>query len=112
MVEELRAVLRAETPEELRAPEREWPYLLGRVAGLVAFGAKAKKKKNGGLPERLREIRAERGLTLRDAELLVGVSKNALSEIERGARRPHEVTLGKIAKGYGVPVEELLGDAC
>ncbi|MDP9485834.1 MAG: helix-turn-helix domain-containing protein [Actinomycetota bacterium] len=60
------------------------------------------------LARRLRVLRAERGLTLRDAEHLTGVDKDTLSKIERGVRHPQDVTLAKIAKGYGVPVAELL----
>jgi transcriptional regulator with XRE-family HTH domain len=63
---------------------------------------------HGSLPTRLRVLRAERGLTLRDAEHETGVDKDTLSKIERGLRHPHDVTLAKIAKGYGVPVEDLL----
>jgi|SRR5215204_5685452 len=60
------------------------------------------------LPTRLRVLRAERGLTLRDAEELTGVDKDTLSKIERGLRQPHDVTLAKIARGYGIGVEDLL----
>ncbi len=60
------------------------------------------------LARRLRVLRAERSLTLRDVERLTGVDKDTLSKIERGARHPQDITLAKIAKGYGVPVEELL----
>jgi transcriptional regulator with XRE-family HTH domain len=60
------------------------------------------------LARRLRVLRAERGLTLRDAEHLTGVDKDTLSKLERGLRHPQDVTLAKIAKGYGVPVAELL----
>ena len=60
------------------------------------------------LARKLRVLRAERGLTLREAEQLTGVDKDTLSKIERGLRRPYDVTLSKLAKGYGVPVEELL----
>jgi transcriptional regulator with XRE-family HTH domain len=63
---------------------------------------------HGSLPTKLRVLRAERGLTLRDAEDLTGVDKDTLSKIERGSRHPHDVTLAKIARGYGVPVENLL----
>jgi transcriptional regulator with XRE-family HTH domain len=63
---------------------------------------------HGSLPRRLRVLRAERGLALRDAERQTGVDKDTLSKIERGVRHPHDVTLAKIAQGYGVPVEELL----
>jgi len=61
------------------------------------------------LPTRLRVLRAERGLTLRAAAKLTGVAKETLSALERGQRHPHDPTLAKIAKGYGVPVEDLLG---
>jgi transcriptional regulator with XRE-family HTH domain len=60
------------------------------------------------LARKLRVLRAERGLTLREAEQLTGVDKDTLSKIERGLRHPYDVTLSKLAKGYGVPVDELL----
>jgi transcriptional regulator with XRE-family HTH domain len=60
------------------------------------------------LARKLRVLRAERGLTLREAEELTGVDKDTLSKIERGLRYPYDVTLSKLAKGYSVPVEELL----
>jgi transcriptional regulator with XRE-family HTH domain len=62
----------------------------------------------GSLARRLRVLRAERGLTLREAAAKSGVAKETISDIERGLRHPHDPTLAKIAKGYGVPVEELL----
>jgi transcriptional regulator with XRE-family HTH domain len=60
------------------------------------------------LARKLRVLRAERGLTLREAEQLTGVDKDTLSKIERGLRHPFDVTLSKLAKGYGIPVEDLL----
>src|SRR5215213_3274213 len=62
----------------------------------------------GSLAHRLRVLRAERGLTLREAAAKSGVAKETISDIERGLRHPHDPTLAKIAKGYGVHVEELL----
>ena len=62
----------------------------------------------GSLAHKLRVLRAERGLTLREAASLTGVAKETISDIERGLRRPHDPTLAKIAKGYGVPIEELI----
>jgi transcriptional regulator with XRE-family HTH domain len=59
---------------------------------------------------RLRVLRAERGLTLRQVESATGVTKESLSEIERGARHPYDITLAKLAKFYDVPLEELLED--
>jgi transcriptional regulator with XRE-family HTH domain len=63
------------------------------------------------LAHKLRILRAEHGLTLREAASLTGVAKETLSDIERGLRHPHDPTLAKIAKGYGLPVEELLEEA-
>src|SRR5215210_5046068 len=62
----------------------------------------------GSVARRLRILRAERGLTLREAASRTGVAKETISDIERGLRHPHDPTLAKIAKGYGVPVQELL----
>src|ERR687889_514818 len=62
------------------------------------------------LAHKLRVLRAERGLTLREAAAKSGVAKETISDIERGLRHPHDPTLAKIAKGYSVPVEELLED--
>jgi transcriptional regulator with XRE-family HTH domain len=60
------------------------------------------------LARKLRVLRAERGLTLRQAAEQAGVRPGTLSELERGLHRPHDITLSRVAKGYGVPVEELL----
>jgi transcriptional regulator with XRE-family HTH domain len=60
------------------------------------------------LARKLRVLRAERGLTLREAEQLTGVDKDTLSKIERGLRHPYDVTLSKLARGYEVRVEDLL----
>jgi transcriptional regulator with XRE-family HTH domain len=62
----------------------------------------------GSLAERLRILRARRGLTLIEAAEKAGVGRDTLSDIERGRRHPVMPTLAKIAKGYGVPVEDLL----
>jgi transcriptional regulator with XRE-family HTH domain len=59
--------------------------------------------------ERLRELREQRNLTLRELEHLSGVSKDAISEIERGLRHPRTSTLRKLAEGLGVSVQVLQG---
>jgi transcriptional regulator with XRE-family HTH domain len=62
----------------------------------------------GSLAERLRVLRAQRGMTLVEAAEQAGVGRDTLSDLERGRRHPVMPTLAKIAEGYGVPVEELL----
>jgi transcriptional regulator with XRE-family HTH domain len=60
------------------------------------------------LAMRLRVLRAERGLSLTEAAERAGIQRQTLALLERGERHPHDPTLAKIAKGYGVPVEDLL----
>jgi transcriptional regulator with XRE-family HTH domain len=60
------------------------------------------------LGHRLRVMRAERGLTLREAAARSGVAKETISDAERDLRHPHDVTLAKLAHAYDVPVEGLL----
>jgi transcriptional regulator with XRE-family HTH domain len=62
----------------------------------------------GSLAMRLRVLRAERGLSLTEAAERAGIQRQTLALLERGERHPHDPTLAKIAKGYGVPVDELL----
>jgi transcriptional regulator with XRE-family HTH domain len=62
----------------------------------------------GSLAERLRILRAREGLTLTEASERIGITRHTLSSLERGGQEPHYPTLAKIAKGYGVAVEELL----
>jgi transcriptional regulator with XRE-family HTH domain len=57
---------------------------------------------------RLRVLRAERGLSLTEAAERAGIQRQTLALLERGERHPHDPTLAKIAKGYGVPVKDLL----
>ena len=60
------------------------------------------------LGHRLRLMRVERGLSLREAARRAGVVKETISDIERGHSHPYDVTLAKLAKAYEVPVEHLL----
>jgi transcriptional regulator with XRE-family HTH domain len=61
------------------------------------------------LATRLRRVRLERGLTLRQAAQQTGVTKETLSDLERARRQPHPPTLQKIAEGYNVEIRDLLG---
>ncbi len=62
----------------------------------------------GPLAERLRILRARKGLTLTEASERIGITRHTLRSLERGGQDPHYPTLRKIAEGYDVPVEELL----
>ncbi len=59
---------------------------------------------------KLRVLRAERRVTLRDVEEATGVAKETLSELERGRRRPKDITLAKLADFYGVPLRDFLAE--
>ncbi len=62
----------------------------------------------GSFAERLRVLRAQRGLALTEAAGRIGIDRHTLRDLELGDRTPRYPTLTKIAEGYGVPVEDLL----
>ena len=57
--------------------------------------------------ERLRELRAERRLSLRQVEERGGPNKDTMSLIERDVHKPHPQTLGRIAEALELSVSEL-----
>jgi transcriptional regulator with XRE-family HTH domain len=60
----------------------------------------------------LRNVRKERGLSLKKVEKAAGVSNAYLSQLERGLRNtPHADILKRLAKVYEVPLQELLSAA-
>ena len=60
---------------------------------------------------RVRGLRLERGLSLDGLAAASGVSRSALSLIERGESSPTAVVLDKIAAGLGVPLASLFAGA-
>src|ERR687889_397377 len=62
----------------------------------------------GSLAERVGSRGARGGRPLGEAGGGLGITRHTLSSLERGGQEPHYPTLAKIAKGYGVPVEDLL----
>jgi transcriptional regulator with XRE-family HTH domain len=61
------------------------------------------------LAERLRVLRARKGLSLLAASEELGIDRHTLRDLELGrGRTPRYPTLAKIAEGYDVPVEDLL----
>jgi DNA-binding XRE family transcriptional regulator len=62
----------------------------------------------GPIALKLRVLREERGLTHKEAAELTNVSHWTLIYLESGKRAPYMPTVTKIARAYGVPLEELV----
>lgn len=60
------------------------------------------------LPAKLRGLRAREGLHVVQAAEKIGIGRGTLTALEAGRRQPTFPTLSKIARGYGVAVEDLL----
>jgi transcriptional regulator with XRE-family HTH domain len=57
---------------------------------------------------KLRALREERGLTQKEAAELAGVSHWTVIYLESGQRAPYMPTVTKLARAYGVSLEELV----
>src|SRR3954469_16463791 len=62
---------------------------------------------NARIAERIRELRATRGLSLDALATRSGVSRSMISVIERGESSPTAVVLEKLSVGLGVPLASL-----
>jgi transcriptional regulator with XRE-family HTH domain len=62
------------------------------------------------LAARLRQLRAERGLTLDALAERAGVSRSMISLVERGASSPTAAVLDRLAAGLGVTIASLFAD--
>lgn len=62
------------------------------------------------LGENIRKFRELKGLSGVDFAALVGISQNYLSEIESNKKGGSRQTLTKIAKAFGITIDELLSD--
>lgn len=60
------------------------------------------------LCERLRELRKERGLKLKQVTFSAGITVAYLSDLERGRTNPSLDILGVLAKTYRISVRDLL----
>jgi|WetSurMetagenome_2_1015567.scaffolds.fasta_scaffold50942_3 DNA-binding XRE family transcriptional regulator len=58
---------------------------------------------------RLRAVRGSFGLSQQELSRRSGIAQESLSRIETGRRAPRLGTLQKLARGMGVPLDELLG---
>src|SRR5277367_7182755 len=62
---------------------------------------------NHRIAGRVRDLRAQRGLTLEALAERSGVSRSMISLIERGESSPTAVLLERLATGLGVPLASL-----
>lgn len=60
-----------------------------------------------GLDNRIRVYRAEHRLSQSDLAQIIGVSRKTISTIEVGRFVPSTIIALKIARHFGVPVEEI-----
>src|SRR3954447_11722612 len=58
---------------------------------------------------RLRQVRAQRQITLVELSERTGISKSTLSRLENGQRRPSLELLLPLAQAYRVPLDDLVG---
>ena len=61
---------------------------------------------NEQIGQLLKDLREERGWSLREFGLIVGMNKTYLGDIELGKRNPMMNFLEKIVAGYGLTVKE------
>jgi transcriptional regulator with XRE-family HTH domain len=64
----------------------------------------------GPIAVKLRDLREQRGLSHKQAAELAGITAETLIDLEGGKRPPYMPTVTKLARGYGVPFEELVED--
>lgn len=58
--------------------------------------------------ERVRQVRADKGLSQEALADLAGIDRSYMSGIERGVRNTSLLKLAAVAKALGVPLRELL----
>lgn len=61
---------------------------------------------NEQIGQLLKDLREERGWSLREFGLIVGMNKTYFGDIELGKRNPTMNSLEKIVAGYGLTVKE------
>lgn len=61
---------------------------------------------NAQIEQLLKDLREDRGWSLRDLGMTVGMNKTYLGDIELGKRNPTVNSLEKIVAGYGLTLKE------
>jgi DNA-binding transcriptional MerR regulator len=100
-LEQLRSIRRLRQVDQLNAPG------IRRVLGGTVRAAADAEGRRDGRP--LRRIREERGLSLREASQLSGLSISFLSALERGISGASVATLQRLTAAYGTTLHELFG---
>ena len=57
---------------------------------------------------RVKKLRSRRGITQEDLAALSGLSRQYISDVERGQRNISLLNIEKIAKAFGITISELL----
>ncbi|MBO8161913.1 MAG: helix-turn-helix transcriptional regulator [Thermosipho sp. (in: Bacteria)] len=62
-----------------------------------------------GFPERLKELRLERGLLQKDIAEYLNITRPTIAHYENGTRKPDHETLERLASFFNVSIDYLLG---
>jgi putative transcriptional regulator len=72
-----------------------------------AYGCKANFTRRGIVKNRIEEIRKERGILQEEFAKSMGVSRQTISSLENGRYNPSILLAHKIAKYFGMTIEEV-----
>jgi DNA-binding transcriptional MerR regulator/quercetin dioxygenase-like cupin family protein len=86
-------------------------FNVAAIRSVLRGGSRAPATPEQPLGEKLRAARHRRGLSLRDASRLAGLSVSHLSAIECGTRNASLAGLQRLAVALGIQVSDLFGDA-
>ena len=60
------------------------------------------------LAQRIKKLREDKGLTLRELEALANIENSNIARLESGAVNPRFITLYKLSQGLGIKLSELV----
>ena len=60
------------------------------------------------LAQRIKKLREDKGLTLRELEALSNIENSNIARLESGAVNPRFITLCKISQGLGITLSKLV----
>lgn len=60
------------------------------------------------LAQRIKKLREDKGLTLRELEALANIENSNIARLESGAVNPRFTTLYKLSQGLGIKLSELV----